>query len=96
MLVSQVKDIFGLKNTKKFNGALKIPRTLIDIVQKMSTTNIASFIVSAVSIIYLIMFKELINPRLKQRFKFEFPSELLLVGEYFFKSVIDNYNFLYR
>lgn len=45
----------------------------------MPTTNVSTLVTSAICITYLILFKELINPRIKKRFKIEFPSELLLV-----------------
>ena len=77
--VSQIKDIFGFKNTKRYNGMFKIPLTLWDLVQKIPSTNIATLIASVVCIAYLVVFKEFINPRIKRRIKVEFPSELLLV-----------------
>lgn len=77
--VSQIKDIFGFKNTKRFNGMFKIPLTLYDLAKQIPSTNIATLIVSAICIAYLVVFKEFINPRIKKRIKVEFPSELLLV-----------------
>lgn len=46
----------------------------------MGTTNIPTLILSIISIIYLIIFKEFINPKIKRKLKLEFPSELLLVS----------------
>jgi MFS superfamily sulfate permease-like transporter len=80
VLVSQLKDLFGIKNAQRFNGAFKIPKTIFDIVVKLGTTNIGTLSVSIICIIFIIIFKEIINPRIKKRWKIEFPSELILVS----------------
>lgn len=41
--------------------------------------NYTALTISLLCMLYLIVFKELINPRVKKRVKVEFPSELLLV-----------------
>ena len=79
VLVSQLKDLLGIKNAKRFNGAFKIPQTIFDILIKLGSTNIGTLIVSAICIVYIIIFKEVLNPRIKKRFKIEFPSDLFLV-----------------
>ena len=79
VFVSQVKDLFGISNAAKYEGILKIPYTIIDLLSKLDKSNWKTIIVSIICIIYLIIFKELINPLIKKKLKFEFPSELLLV-----------------
>jgi solute carrier family 26, other len=54
-------------------------KTLVDVVGRIGETNVYCLMLSAFSIIYLIFFKEFINKRLKKRFKFDFPSELILI-----------------
>jgi MFS superfamily sulfate permease-like transporter len=81
VLVSQLKDLLGLKHTIRYNGAFKIPKTLYDVASKMSTANIPTLITSIICIFYLVLSKEVLNPRVKRRIKFEFPSELLLVSK---------------
>ena len=80
VLVSQIKDLLGLKNTRRYNGAFKIPKTLYDLATKVPTTNLPTMLTSIICIIYLIIFKELVNPKIKKRIKYEFPAELLLVS----------------
>lgn len=79
VLTSQIKDLFGFTKTARFNGAFKIPRTYFDLFSQIPSTNIATLIASMICIIYLIIFKEFLNPRIKKRFKIEFPSDLILV-----------------
>ena len=74
-----MKDIFGLRNLKRFSGAFKIPKGLYNMAIHIETINPWTVLVSALCIIYLILFKEVINPRIKKRCKIEFPSELVLV-----------------
>ena len=79
VVASQLKDLFGIKNSQRYNGALKVPKTIVDIIAKLGNTNIATLIISIICITYIIVFKEVINPRIKKRSKLEFPSELILV-----------------
>jgi hypothetical protein len=55
-------------------------KTLVDIISKLGSTNIPTLILSLISLAYLIIFKELINPIIKKKLKLIFPSELLLVS----------------
>ena len=80
MLVTQLKEIFGLKNTIRYNGAFKIPRTLYDVASKLKFTNLPTLVTSTCCILYLLLVKEFLNPKIKRRIKFEFPAELLLVS----------------
>ena len=80
VLVSQLKELFGLKNTIRYNGAFKIPRTLYDIASKLDSTNLPTLLTSTCCILYLLLFKEFLNPKIKRRIKFDFPAELLLVS----------------
>jgi MFS superfamily sulfate permease-like transporter len=96
VLTSQIKDLFGLKGLTSYDGSLKIPLLWINMFSRITTTNLSALITTISCLVYLIIFKEFLNPRIKKRFKFEFPSELLLVivttlVSYFFKlnSVYD-------
>ena len=79
VLVSQLKEVFGIRNPKRFNGAFKIPKTVFDVISKLGSTNIGTLVVSIICITYVVIFKEFINPRIKKRCKIEFPSDLILV-----------------
>jgi MFS superfamily sulfate permease-like transporter len=79
-LMSQIKSFFGLKGLVRYNGALKIPKTLIDIAKKLPSANVATVITSIVCFFYLIVFKEFLNRRIRRITKIEFPSELVLVS----------------
>ena len=78
--LSQTKELLGIKNTKRFSGAFKVPRTIYDYVINLSSINYVTLIISTICIVYLMVFKELINPRIKKCVRYEFPSELLLVS----------------
>lgn len=56
-------------------------KTLVDIISKLGSTNIPTLILSLISLAYLIVFKELVNPIIKKKLKLIFPSELLLVSK---------------
>lgn len=79
VVTSQIKDLFGLKGLTTYNGAFKIPRSWYNMLLNAKTANMCALVSTTGCIIYLVLFKEILNPRIKKRFKFEFPSELLLV-----------------
>lgn len=39
VLVSQTKDLFGLTNTMRYTGILKVPYQFIDVLEKLPNTN---------------------------------------------------------
>ena len=78
-IIAQCKELFGIKNTTRFSGAFKIPKSIYDMATKSSSANIGTVITSFCSMGFLLIFKEFLNPKIKKRFKYEFPSELLLV-----------------
>jgi MFS superfamily sulfate permease-like transporter len=82
-LLSQIKSFLGLKGLIRYSGALKIPKTLIDIAKKLYTANIATVITSIICLTYLVLFKFFINKRIKRLIKVDFPSELVLVSVLF-------------
>jgi MFS superfamily sulfate permease-like transporter len=86
VLVSQLKDLFGIKTSTRFNGVFKIPKTVYDIIVKLDSTNVGTLVVSIACIIYIVIFKEFVNPRIKKRCKMEFPSDLVLVNCIFIRK----------
>ncbi|CAF0735662.1 unnamed protein product [Brachionus calyciflorus] len=79
VIISQVKDLFGMKNVTKYEGYFKIPRSIYDLITRIPTSNVVTVVCSVSCIIFLTIFKEILNPIIKKRLKFEFPSELLLL-----------------
>lgn len=63
---------------------LKIFKLLFDIVLHIKTINPSTTILSIICLVYLVIFKEFINPKIKKKTKLEFPSELLLVRTFLF------------
>lgn len=84
VVISQAKEALGLRNTRRFHGAFKIPKMIYDMSINITTINFATFITSIICIFYLIIFREFLGPKLKKKIKFEFPSELLLVNIFIF------------
>ncbi len=54
-------------------------QTIVDLLTKLPLSNWKTIILSSVSIAYLVIFKEHINPFIKKKIKITFPSELLLI-----------------
>ena len=87
---SQIKDLIGIQNTPQIDGYFNIPRSLIMLLSKLfQDSNWQTILLSAFCITYLVLFKELINPWIKKKIKFDFPSELLLVNK--FKSLLESF-----
>lgn len=55
---------------------------------KLPTAHLPTVFISIFCIIYLIVFKELINPLVKRKSKVELPAELILVITFFNKKKI--------
>ncbi len=75
-----------MRNTTKINGFFNVPKSFDMLLNKIipdsnwhSDSNWQTILLSAFCIIYLVIFKELINPWIKKKIKFDFPSELVLV-----------------
>ena len=85
-ILAQCKELLGLSNAKRYRGAFKIPKTVYNLATNIPTANVGTLITSAFSILFLVGFKEFLNPKIKKKFKYEFPSELFLVCDQFFLS----------
>jgi solute carrier family 26, other len=79
VLTSQIKDIFGIKGTIKYNGFFNVPRTWYDLLSKLGKSNWLTCVLSAICIVYLLIMNLLVNPFLKKKFRLEFPKELFIV-----------------
>lgn len=79
VIASQIKDFFGLKNTSGFRGNFKIPRLIFAMSSQLSSINLATLVCSLGCFFILALLKEVFNPLSKKQFRFEFPSELLIV-----------------
>ncbi|XP_036146062.1 solute carrier family 26 member 6 isoform X2 [Monomorium pharaonis] len=78
VLISQIKDLFGLKLPKQ-KGYFKLIFTVIDIIKEIKNTNIAAAIVSTVSIIILVFNNEFLKPRASKKCNIPIPIELIVV-----------------
>ncbi|GAB6029462.1 hypothetical protein CHUAL_005218 [Chamberlinius hualienensis] len=78
VFTSQVKNLFGFQIPVR-NGMLKIVHTYIDIFTYADTANYVAIIISALTIVLLMMVNEFINPRMKAKFKIPLPMELLVI-----------------
>ncbi|KAL6433709.1 hypothetical protein ACFW04_005758 [Cataglyphis niger] len=78
VLISQIKDLFGLKLPKQ-KGYFKLILTIVDIFREIENTNMAAVIVSIVSIIILIFNNEFLKPRMNKICSIPIPIELIVV-----------------
>ncbi|KAA0190365.1 hypothetical protein HAZT_HAZT003093 [Hyalella azteca] len=78
VMVSQLKDIFGIKVTP-FSGPFKIIYTLSDVISKLPSANVATIVISAVSMFILSVNNEQLKPRLAKVTKIPMPIELIVV-----------------
>ncbi|RNA14248.1 sulfate permease [Brachionus plicatilis] len=79
VVVSQIKDLFGLKNLTRFEGNFKIPKSVYQLATLLPSSNVVTVASSFCCIFFLTLFKEALNPVIKKYFLVEFPSELLLI-----------------
>ncbi|CAH1782637.1 unnamed protein product [Owenia fusiformis] len=78
VLTSQVKHMFGL-NPGRYYGAFKLIRTWIDLFTQIPQTNFGALITTVVCVIGLVLVKECINARFKDKLKMPVPIELIVV-----------------
>ncbi|XP_018399758.1 PREDICTED: solute carrier family 26 member 6-like [Cyphomyrmex costatus] len=78
VLISQIKDLLGLKLPKQ-KGYFKLIFTIIHIFKEIKNTNIAAVIVSIVSIIILVFNNEYLKPRMSKKCSIPIPIELIAV-----------------
>ena len=76
---SQIKNLLGIKNTKRFQGIANIPKTYYNLGENIKTANWKTILFSIICCFYLALMKEIVNPRIKKRFKIDIPSEMILV-----------------
>lgn len=60
VLVSQMKDLFGIK-VERFSGAFKIILTVIDVCKKISYSNVTTIIVSLIVMGFMIFMNEFLK-----------------------------------
>ncbi|XP_018412759.1 PREDICTED: solute carrier family 26 member 9 [Nanorana parkeri] len=77
ILLSVLKYIFGV-TVPPYSGPLAIIYTFIDICKKLSQTNVASLVFALVSIVLLIIVKEL-NLKYMHKIRFPIPMEIIIV-----------------
>ncbi|XP_043289750.1 solute carrier family 26 member 6 [Venturia canescens] len=79
VLMSQIKDLLGLKLPKHNGDHFKFIHTAIDIFEEIPNTNIAAVIISAISIIIMYINNEWAKPWLKKMCSMPFPIEMIAV-----------------
>ncbi|XP_076165070.1 prestin isoform X2 [Ptiloglossa arizonensis] len=95
VLISQIKDLLGLKLPKQ-KGYFKLIFTLIDVFKEIQNTNLAAVVVSSITITSLVCNNELLKPWASKRCSIPIPIELIavvsgtLISKYFHLS--DKYN----
>lgn len=95
VLTSQVKNLLGVKVTRH-NGPLKLIYTYIDIFQNIGQVNPISIGISAVSIFILVLYNEVIKPRINKKLPVPLPIELLAVIAGTLVSMYSNLSIEYK
>lgn len=78
VLSSQLKNLFGI-NPPRQEGALKVVNTFIGIFFNINQTNFMALGISAVTIIVLTIYNELIKPQISKKLPVPIPIELITV-----------------
>ncbi|XP_046815512.1 sulfate transporter isoform X1 [Vespa crabro] len=78
VLLSQIKDLLGLKLPKQ-KGYFKLIQTVISIAKEISNINVASAIVSTIAIIIMVFNNEFIKPWAGKKCGVPIPIELIAV-----------------
>ncbi|XP_069999170.1 solute carrier family 26 member 6 isoform X2 [Penaeus vannamei] len=78
VLTSQVKSLLGI-SVPRHNGPFSIIYTYVDVIDQLLSANVTVMIVSAITMIVLIINNELIKPRVKKVTNLPVPIELLAV-----------------
>ncbi|XP_061113282.1 solute carrier family 26 member 6-like isoform X1 [Conger conger] len=77
VVVSQLKYIFGV-TTERFIGPFSLVYTIVDLVYRLPATNVGTLVVSLVSLVALIIVKEL-NSAYSQKLPLPIPIELIVI-----------------
>ena len=78
VVTSQVKGILGL-SVPRMTGYASIIKTWIFIFSKLPETNIATLVISIISMIVIYLVKRFINEKYKKRMRIPIPIELIVV-----------------
>ncbi|BHF65754.1 hypothetical protein SprV_0200876700 [Sparganum proliferum] len=79
ILASQMSGLFGVK-IPSYYGPGNLVMSYYAILSRLAQTNIATLVISIICIAVLYLFRNLINPRFRKRFKFPIPAEILIVA----------------
>ncbi|XP_051175474.1 solute carrier family 26 member 10-like isoform X2 [Leptopilina boulardi] len=78
VLTSQIKDLFGLQLQKR-KGLFKVILTYVDIFNHIGNINSAATILSAITIIAIVINNEFIKPKIARRCPIPVPIEMIVV-----------------
>ncbi|CAL8098852.1 unnamed protein product [Calicophoron daubneyi] len=78
VFTSQIKTVFGVKIVKPM-GLFTIPLTYYRVFASIRTANLVTVALCIVCIIVLLIFKEVINPRVVKRIRVPIPIDLVVV-----------------
>ncbi|XP_043475085.1 solute carrier family 26 member 10-like isoform X1 [Leptopilina heterotoma] len=78
VLTSQIKDIFGLQLPKR-KGLFKVILTYVDIFTQIENINYAATILSAITMIALVINNEVLKPKCAKRCPIPVPIEMIVV-----------------
>nr|VZI20239.1 unnamed protein product [Spirometra erinaceieuropaei] len=79
ILASQMSGLFGVK-IPSYYGPGNLVMSYYAVLSRLAQTNIATLVISIICIAVLYLFRNLINPRFKKKFKFPIPAEILIVA----------------
>ena len=83
VLVSQIKSLLGIKKTTRFQGVGSVPKTFLNLCTNLVNANWKTSVFSLCCCVFLLIMKEIVNPRVKRRIKMDIPAEIILVRKIF-------------
>nr|CAD7432363.1 unnamed protein product [Timema monikensis] len=78
VLSSQIKDLLGV-DIAKYKGPFKVVYSFIETCSKITTANVAAIIISAITMVVLVLNNEFLKPYVSKVSKVPVPIELLVV-----------------
>lgn len=79
VVVSQMKNLLGISDVPRYNGAFKLIYSTIAIVNAIPSANPAAVLTSAITITFMAVHNDWIKPWYSKKVKFPVPTELIVL-----------------
>ena len=78
ILINQLPVFLGIR-VDTYSGLLQTPRRFVEVLKHISSTNIATLIISTVTLVFISGFKMFIDPKFTRRFSVVFPIDIFVI-----------------